>query len=92
MIRQGIAPFRCSYQFMRIHSKLLSQRDTADFLGISISTLFRLRQNKILHPGIHYRRKFPRNQNSPLLFDAERCIKTLNEAEARDIRLMEQII
>ena len=77
-------------KMMRIHSKFLSQRDTADFLGISISTLFRLRQNMILHPGIHYRLKFPRNQNSPLLFYAERCMKTLNDAEARDIRLMEQ--
>ncbi len=64
------------------------QRQAADHLGVSESTLQRWRAAGLLKPGQHFRRKFP-NPNSPLLYHLERCYEAMATACARPAARME---
>ena len=64
------------------------QRAAADELGVSERTLLRWRAAGLLKLGVHYRRKFPAN-NSPLLYQLERCDQAMTAAFARDHRTLE---
>ena len=51
--------------------KWLTAAETANILAFSEATLRRLRQGKVFKAGVHYRRKFAGNHNSPILYDIE---------------------
>lgn len=63
-------------------------RAAADYLQVSERTLLRWRAAGLLKLGVHYRRKFPAN-NSPLLYQLERCDQAMTAAFARDHRTLE---
>tara|TARA_Y100001968_G_C19393490_1_gene736906 strand:+ start:1305 stop:1544 length:240 start_codon:yes stop_codon:yes gene_type:complete len=74
---------------MRLTSKLVNQRQAADFFNVSEKTIQRWRNNQILKAGIHYRRKTPALTNSPYLYDLEKCEDKLNDVDRRDVRKLE---
>jgi len=74
---------------MRLTSKLVKQRDAADFFNVSEKTIQRWRSNGILKIGIHFRRKTPAVANSPYLYDLEKCEEKLMDVDRRDVRRME---
>ncbi len=74
---------------MRLSSKLVKQKDAADFFNVSEKTIQRWRNNQILKAGIHYRRKTPAVPNSPYLYDLQKCEDKLNDVDRRDVRRME---
>ena len=63
--------------------------ETSEQLAFSEATLRRLRQKGVLKAGVHYRRKFAGNPNSPILYKIEECEQALNERDARDARTLE---
>ena len=69
--------------------KWLTAAETANILAFSEATLRRLRQGKVFKAGVHYRRKFAGNHNSPILYDIELCEADLKERDARDARELE---
>ena len=68
---------------MRLTSKLVKQRDAADYFNVREKTIQRWRNNQILKAGIHYRRKTPAIANSPYLYDLEKCENKLNDVEKK---------
>ena len=70
-------------------TNLLTAKEAAQTLRFSEATLRRLRQKGILKAGIHYRRKFAGNPNSPILYKIEECQQALEEVDARDARTLE---
>ena len=66
----------------------VTARAAADYLQVSERTLHRWRAAGLLKLGVHYRRKFPAN-NSPLLYQLERCDQAMTAAFARDHRTLE---
>jgi len=70
-------------------TNLLTAKQAAQTLAFSEATLRRLRQKGILKAGIHYRRKFAGNPNSPILYKIEECQQALDEVDARDARTLE---
>ena len=69
--------------------KWLTAAETANILAFSEATLRRLRQGKVFKAGVHYRRKFAGNHNSPILYNLEICEEALLERDARDARTLE---
>ena len=69
--------------------KWLTAAETANILAFSEATLRRLRQGKVFKAGVHYRRKFAGNHNSPILYDIELSESALKERDARDARELE---
>ena len=69
--------------------KWLTAAETANILAFSEATLRRLRQGKVFKAGVHYRRKFAGNHNSPILYDIELGEAALKERDARDARELE---
>ena len=69
--------------------KWLTAAETSEQLRFSEATLRRLRQRGILKFGVHCRRKFAGNNNSPILYDIEVCEEALLERDARDARTLE---
>ena len=69
--------------------KWLTAAETASQLAFSGATLRRLRQRGVFKAGVHYRRKFAGNQNSPTLYDIELCEQALLERDARDAKTLE---
>ena len=63
--------------------KWLTAAETANILAFSEATLRRLRQGKVFKAGVHYRRKFAGNHNSPILYDIELCESALKESDSR---------
>ena len=72
-----------------MNKKWFSARETSDLLAFFEATLRRLRQKGILKPGMHYRRKFAGNINSPIIYDLELCEQALRERDERDARTLE---
>ena len=70
-------------------TNLLTAKQAAQTLAFSEATLRRLRQKGILKAGIHYRRKFAGNPNSPILYKIKECQQALDEVDARDARTLE---
>ena len=66
-----------------------SSRTAADALAVSERTLHRWRAAGLLKPGIHWRRKFPGSNNSPLLYDLGAVETVMREAAARSADLLE---
>lgn len=67
-----------SRQFLKMttqHIKYVSKRDIAKHFGVSERTIDRYRQFGIFRQGEHYIRKFPKSNNSPLLFLLDKCDK-----------------
>ncbi len=58
--------------------KWLTAAETANILAFSEATLRRLRQKGVFKAGVHYRRKFAGNHNSPILYDIVLCHKELD--------------
>jgi len=69
--------------------KWLTAAETSEQLRFSEATLRRLRQRGIFKFGVHCRRKFAGNNNSPILYDIEVCEEALLERDARDARTLE---
>ena len=69
--------------------KWLTAAETANILAFSEATLRRLGQGNIFKAGVHYRRKFAGNHNSPILYNLEICEEALLERDARDARTLE---
>ena len=69
--------------------KWLTAAETSEQLSFSEATLRRLRQRGIFIFGVHCRRKFAGNNNSPILYDIEVCEEALLERDARDARTLE---
>jgi len=69
--------------------KLLTAAETSEQLAFSEATLRRLRQKGVFKAGVHYRRKFAGNHNSPILYNLEICEEELLERDARDARTLE---
>ena len=69
--------------------KWLTAAETSEQLRFSEATLRRLRQRGIFKAGVHYRRKFAGNNNSPILYNYEVCEEALLERDARDARTLE---
>ena len=69
--------------------KWTSQRQAADFLGVSERTLMRWRQAGVLQQGEHYRRKFS-SPRSPVLYDLPATEAELMAQSRRDHRTLEQ--
>ena len=69
--------------------KWLTAAKTSEQLRFSEATLRRLRQRGIFKFGVHCRRKFAGNNNSPILYDIEVCEAALLERDARDARTLE---
>ena len=69
--------------------KWLTAAETSEQLRFSEATLRRLRQRGIFKFGVHCRRKFAGNNNSPILYDIELCEEALLERDARDARTLE---
>ena len=59
--------------------KWLTAAETSEQLAFSEATLRRLRQRGIFKAGVHYRRKFAGNNNSPILYNLEVCEEALLE-------------
>jgi len=75
---------------MQIKSKFSNARETAAFLNISERQLLRLRKAAILQPGIHFVRKFPKN-NASLLYDLDLCEKAIRDASSdRNVQTLER--
>ena len=72
-----------------LYKKWLTAAETAKLLAFSEATLRRLRQGKVFKAGVHYRRKFAGNHNSPILYEIELCEAALRERDARDARELE---
>ena len=68
---------------------LLTAKQASEILAFSEATLRRLRQKGVLKAGLHYRRKFAGNNNSPILYNLEVCEEALLERDARDARTLE---
>lgn len=65
-----------SRQFLKMttqHIRYVSKRDIAEHFNVSQRTIDRYRQFGIFRSGIHYVRKFPNSNNSPLLFLIDQC-------------------
>jgi Zn-dependent peptidase ImmA (M78 family) len=65
-----------SRQFLKMttqHIRYVSKRDIAKHFGVSERTIDRYKKIGIFRSGIHYVRKFPNNNNSPLLFLIDQC-------------------
>ncbi len=69
--------------------KWLTAAETSEQLAFSEATLRRLRQKGVFKAGVHYRRKFAGNHNSPILYNLEICEEALLERDARDARSLE---
>ncbi len=69
--------------------KWTSQRQAADFLGVSERTLMRWRQSDVLQPGEHYRRKFT-SPRSGVLYDLPATEAALLAQCQRDHRTLER--
>jgi len=69
--------------------KWLKAAETSEQLAFSEATLRRLRQKGVFKAGVHYRRKFAGNHNSPILYNLEKCEEALLEKDARDARTLE---
>lgn len=68
---------------------LLTAKEASKILAFSEATLRRLRQKGVLKAGLHYRRKFAGNTNSPILYKLEECQHALDERDARDAKTLE---
>ena len=53
--------------------RYVSKKGIAEHFGVSQRTIDRYRQFGIFRSGIHYVRKFPNSNNSPLLFLIDQC-------------------
>ena len=71
------------------NTNLLTAKEAAQTLAFSEATLRRLRQKGVLKAGLHYRRKFAGNPNSPILYKLEECQHALDERDARDAKTLE---
>jgi hypothetical protein len=60
--------------------RYVSKRDIAKHFNVSERTIDRYRKFGIFRSGIHYVRKFPNSNNSPLLFLIDQC----NEAYCQE--------
>ena len=70
-------------------TNLLTAKEAAQTLAFSEATLRRLRQKGVSKAGLHYRRKFAGNPNSPILYKLEECQHALDERDARDAKTLE---
>ena len=62
----------------------------AESLQISECTLQRWRYRGLLKPGVHYKRKFAGNHNSPILYDLDRIELKLAKLDAADAKAIER--
>ena len=69
--------------------KWLTAAETSEQLSFSEATLRRLRQRGIFIFGVHCRRKFAGNNNSPILYNIEVCEEALLERDRREARTLE---
>mgnify|MGYP003129161588 FL=1 len=71
-----------SRQFLKMTTHRIegvSKRHIAKQLGVSKGTINRYMQLGVFCDEIHYIRKFPNNNNSPLLFFIDQCTETYME-------------
>ena len=67
-------------------NNLVTAKETAQTFGCSQATLRRYRQKGILKAGVHYRRKFAGNQNSPILYKIQECQEALKGIMVLDVK------
>ena len=60
------------------HSNWMRTTLAAEELGISTRSLFRMRESGILPVGDCWRRTFPDNKNSDVLYNIPACFEVLN--------------
>ena len=60
------------------HSNWMRTAPAAEELGISPKSLFRLRESGTLPIGDCWRRPFPDNKNSDVLYNIPACLEVLN--------------
>lgn len=60
-------------------NNLFTAKEASQNFGCSQATLRRYRQKGLLKAGVHYRRKFAGNPNSPVLYKIKECQEALEE-------------
>ena len=67
-------------------NNLFTAKEAARTFGCCEATLRRFRQKGILKAGIHYRRKFAGNQNSPVLYKIKECQEVLEDIMVSNLK------
>lgn len=67
-------------------NNLFTAKEAAQAFGCCEATLRRYRQKGVLKAGVHYRRKFAGNPNSPVLYKIKECQEALNGIMVLDVK------
>ena len=74
-------------------NNLFTAKEAAQTFGCCESTLRRYRQKGVLKAGVHYRRKFAGNPNSPVLYKIKECqevVKGIMVFDEKDSKALEK--
>tara|TARA_R100001086_G_scaffold51822_1_gene23129 strand:- start:49 stop:513 length:465 start_codon:yes stop_codon:yes gene_type:complete len=74
-------------------NNLFTAKEASKTFGCSQATLRRYRQKGVLKAGVHYRRKFAGNPNSPILYKIQECQEALEEIivfHAKNLKTLEE--
>ncbi len=72
------------------HSTWMRTTPAAEELGISTRSLFRMRESGTLPAGDCWRRTFPDNKNSDVLYNIPACLEVLNQIAKESAEVKEK--
>ncbi len=72
------------------HSTWMRTANATEELGISTKSLFRMRESGTLPVGDCWRRTFPDNKNSDVLYNIPACLEVLNQIAKQSAEVEEK--